>query len=276
MTASLDWREGAGVFEIDGRELEYAMFGPAPADAPTIVLLHEGLGALKLWRDFPERLAAATGCGVFVWSRAGYGQSDPVQPPWPLDYMTIEAMEQLPQALDAISPKRAVLFGHSDGGTIAAIYGGSVSDARVRGLILMAPHFFTEPGGQASIAATRAAFIDGGLRDRLARHHRDVDATFHGWSGAWLDPGFAGVWNVEDVLDYIRVPVLAIQGRQDEYGTLAHIEALEARVGAPVERAIIEDCRHAPHLEQPDATLAAVADFLATLFRLEDVGAAPP
>lgn len=272
---TLDWRDGgAGKFDIGGRRLEFAMAGPAPEAAPTIVLLHEGLGALKLWRDFPPSLTQKTGFGVFAWSRAGYGGSDPVPPPWPLDYMTREATENLPAVLDAIGVRRAILFGHSDGATIAAIHAGTVSDQRVRGLILMAPHFFTEPGGQASIAKTRSAFLDGGLRERLARHHRNVDATFLGWSGAWLDPAFERDWNVEDALDYIRIPSLAIQGRHDEYGTFAHIEALETRASGPVERVIVEDCRHAPHLEQPEATLTAVKSFLERLSHIEATGRA--
>ena len=274
--ASLTWRDGAeGVFEIDGKRLEYAMLGPGPEAGLTLVLLHEGLGSLALWRDFPQRVAAATGCGVFLWSRAGYGRSDPVPPPWPLDYMTHEAVEALPQVLDAIGLEKGVLLGHSDGATIAAIHSGNVADLRIRGLILMAPHFFTQPGGQASIAKTRDAFREGPLRERMSRYHQDVDSTFNGWAGVWLDPTFDRDWNVEDALDYLRIPVLAIQGADDEYGTLAHIEAIEARSRAPVDRVIIPDCRHSPHLEQPEATLAAVTDFVARLARMEAEAGAP-
>lgn len=254
--------------QVDGKALEYACFGPAPDQAPTIALLHEGLGCLALWRDFPARLAAATGWGVFAWSRAGYGQSDPADLPRPIDYMTREAVDVLPQVLDQIGFRRGVLFGHSDGATIAAIYGGSVSDQRVRGLILMAPHFFTEPGGLASIAQARTAFDTGDLRAKLARYHRDVDTAFRGWNDAWLTPEFAD-WNVADVIDYFRIPTLAIQGRDDQYGTLAQITEIESRAYAPVETAILDDCRHAPHLEQPARTLAAVTEFTTRLARIE-------
>lgn len=267
--ATLSWRDGgAATMTVRGCRLECATYGPAPAAAPTVVMLHEGLGCLELWRDFPRRVADATGCGVFAWSRAGYGRSASVAPPWPLDYMEREATTCLPAVLDVIGVKKAILLGHSDGATIAAIHAGAVSDGRVRGLILMAPHFFTEPGGQAAIGATRAAFETGGLRERLARYHQDADSTFQGWSGVWLDPRFAA-WNVTDALDHFRIPTLAIQGRQDEYGTLAHIHALEARSPGPVETVVIDECRHAPHLEQPKATLAAICSFVETLLAME-------
>jgi pimeloyl-ACP methyl ester carboxylesterase len=250
-----------------GKRLEWAHWGPAPADAPTIVLLHEGLGCLGLWRDFPERLAAATGFGVMAWSRAGYGQSDPADLPRPLDYMTREATHVLPQVLAATGFRRGILMGHSDGATIALEYAGRVFDPRIRGLVVMAPHTFAEPMGLAEIARARAAF-QGGLRERMAKWHRDPDHTFAGWNDAWLDPAFAN-WNVTEVIDYLRVPVLAIQGRQDQYGTLAQIAEIEARSYAPVETLILDDCRHAPHQDQPEAVLAAVADFCARLERIE-------
>ena len=190
-----DWRSGAaGASTIGGKRLETLCHGPAPDRAPTIVMLHEGLGCVALWRDFPRRLAAATGFGVFAYSRAGYGQSDPVALPRPLDYMTREARETLPELLDAIGFRRGVLLGHSDGASIAAIYAGSVEDFRVRGLVLMAPHFFTEPSGLAAIAAARD-----GLRKRRSAERGSPNTTatstcaFRGWSDAWLDPGFQGL-----------------------------------------------------------------------------------
>ncbi|MEC9313050.1 MAG: alpha/beta fold hydrolase, partial [Pseudomonadota bacterium] len=166
---------GSGTVTAGGANLEYACHGPAPDQAPTLVLLHEGLGCVALWRDFPEKLAAATGLGVFVYSRQGYGQSDPVTLPRPLDFMTREAKDVLPGLLDAIGLEHGVLMGHSDGATIAAIYGGSVLDHRVRGLILMAPHFFTEPGGLAEIAKAKEAYDSGDLKEKLAKYHKDPD-----------------------------------------------------------------------------------------------------
>ena len=267
--AAWDWRDGAsGFVEIDSGRLEAASFGPSPEAAPTVVLLHEGLGCVGLWRDFPQKLAAATGFGVFAFSRFGYGASDTIALPRPLDYMTREAVDVLPKVLDAIGFRRGVLLGHSDGATIAAVHAGTIEDFRVRGLILMAPHFFTEPGGLASIRAARDAFVHGDLRARLARHHRDVDAAFNGWCDAWLDPGFER-WNVAEAIDYWRVTTLAIQGRDDEYGTLAQIREIETRTYSPVDSLILDGCKHHPHWEAEAATLAAIVDFCARLERIE-------
>lgn len=274
MTA-IDWSTApAAPLLVNDVALEYACHGPAPETAPSIVMLHEGLGCTALWRDFPARVAARTGMGVFVWSRRGYGRSDPAVLPLPLDFMTREAVEALPPLLDAIGFRRGILFGHSDGATIAAIHAGSVPDARVRGLILMAPHFFTEDIGLAEIARARQTFATTGLKQKMARYHRDPEAAFRGWNDAWLDPGFRA-WNVADVIDHIRVPVLAIQGRGDQYGTLAQIEELETRCPAPLDKVILDDCRHSPHLEQPGTTLDAVAGFVSRLMQIEASGGAP-
>ncbi len=267
--AEVAWREAPTTGLVAGsKALEYACFGPPPDRAPTIVMLHEGLGCRALWRDFPARLAAQTGWGCCVYSRAGYGQSEPTELPRPLDYMTREALEALPDVLAATGFRRGILLGHSDGATIAAIYAGSVQDHRVRGLILMAPHFFAEELGLTEIGKAGKAYESGDLRAGLARYHRDPDNAFRGWHDSWRHLDFRA-WNVADVIDYLRVPVLAIQGRQDQYGTLAQIEELENRCYAPVEVAILEQCRHAPHLDQPDATLGEVADFVARLERIE-------
>lgn len=266
--AQLNWAAGRGWLTAGGKRLEWDSHGPAPGKAPTLVLLHEGLGSISLWRDFPKALAEATGLGVFVYSRAGYGQSDPVTLPRPLDYMSREAADVVPEVLDAAGIRRAILLGHSDGATIAAIYAGTVPDHRVRGAILLAPHFFTEPGGLASIAEAREAYATTDLRAKLARHHRDPDNAFRGWNDAWLDPGFAD-WHVGEVLDTIRVPVLAIQGEGDQYGTRAQITEIEVRCPAPVEVAMLADCGHAPHLEQRERTLDAITDFTMRLMRIE-------
>ena len=253
---------------VNGVLIEYACYGPPPSKAASIVMLHEGLGCVALWRDFPQRVAEATGLGVFVYSRQGYGASDPVMLPRPLDFMTREALDALPPLLDAIGFQRGILFGHSDGATIAAIYAGSIEDFRVRGLILMAPHFFTEPDGLAQIVKARDAYLTGDLKPRLARYHKDVDGAFLGWADTWLDPGFKD-WNVSEAIDYLRIPVLAIQGRDDQYGTLAQVQEVEDRAYCPADLAILEDCQHAPHLEQPDQTLSIVSEFVARLERIE-------
>ncbi len=278
----IDWSQTPDApLIVDGKRLEHACHGPAPdtADAesdaaPTIVLLHEGLGCVSLWRDFPRDLAQATGCGVFVYSRAGYGQSDPADLPRPLDYMTREALEVLPHVLDAIGARRVILAGHSDGATIAAIHAGSIEDFRVRGLILMAPHFFTEAMGLQSIAEARDAYAGGDLKERMARHHRDPDNAFRGWCDSWLDPGFKA-WNVAEVIDYLRIPVLAVQGRQDQYGTGAQIDEVAGRIYSPLDVTMLDDCRHAPHLDQPERTLAAIAEFTGRLRRIEAEKVAP-
>ncbi len=253
---------------LHDRELEYACYGPAPDQAPTVVMLHEGLGCVALWRDFPARLAEATGWGVFAYSRAGYGGSDPATLPRPLDYMTREALDVLPDVLARSGFRRGVLMGHSDGASIAAIYAGSVQDHRVCGLVLMAPHFFTEEAGLDEISKAKTAYETGDLRGRMSRYHRDPDNAFRGWNDSWLAPGFRE-WNVAEVIDYWRVPVLAIQGRQDQYGTLAQIQEIESRIYSPLDVAILEDCRHAAHLDQPDQTLAVTVDFLTRLQRIE-------
>jgi len=257
-----------GRLAVDGVALEYACHGPAPDQAATIVLLHEGLGCVALWRDFPARLAAYTGMGVFVYARQGHGQSDTIDLPRPLDFMTREAVDVLPKLLTKIGFQHGVLMGHSDGATIAAIYVGSVQDHRVRGLILLAPHFFTEPEGLREIAKSRGAYESGDLKTRLGKYHRDPDGAFYGWNDVWLDPGFEG-WDVADVIDYFRVPVLAIQGRQDQYGSLAQIEEIVDRAYAPVERVVIEDCQHVPHLEHPEKVLDQVRNFITRLQRIE-------
>lgn len=266
---TIDWSETPErPLTIDGMALEYACWGPTPQEAPTLVMLHEGLGSIAQWKDVPKRLAAATGFGVFAYARAGYGASDPVSLPRPLDYMTREAEDVLGTVLDTAGIGHCVLLGHSDGATIAAIYAGSVSDMRVRGLILIAPHFFTEPEGLAAIRAAGEAYQKGDLKERLAQYHSNVDAAFHGWHGAWTDPGFVE-WNVADAIDHWRIPVLAIQGDADPYGTLAQIAEIEGRIYSPIETLILNGCGHAPHLEKPDATLSAITEFCTRLDRLE-------
>lgn len=248
--------------------LDYACWGPPPDQAPTIVLLHEGLGSVAQWKGIPAALAHATGLGVLAYSRRGYGASDPVPLPRPLDYMTREATEVLPEVLNAAGVRNCLLLGHSDGASIAAIYAGSVFDRRLRGLILIAPHFFTEPMGLAAIRAAGLAYRTGDLKPRLARYHADVDGAFFGWHDAWTDPGFED-WNIADVIDHLRVPVLAIQGSCDPYGTMAQIAEVEERCYAPVETLILKGAGHAPHLAQADTCLAGMSAFCARLMRLE-------
>ena len=254
-----------GHLSIERASLEYRMIGLRPDKAPTIVMLHEGLGSITTWGEFPAKLAERTGAGVFVYSRAGYGKSSSITLPRPLDYMQREATDVLPALLDAIGFRRGILLGHSDGATIAAYYAGSHQDHRVRGLVLMAPHFFTEPEGLAEIRKARKAYETTDLRARLARHHADVDAAFRGWNEAWLDPEFA-TFDTTDALAYIRVPVLVMQGSADPYGTLAQVRVVEEECYCPVETVVLPGVGHAPHREKPDETLAAIAAFTDRIF----------
>jgi pimeloyl-ACP methyl ester carboxylesterase len=205
-------------FTVGGLKIEAAWYGPPPAAAPTLVLLHEGLGCVAMWRDFPRRLAERSRHGVLAYSRQGYGRSDPVPLPRSLGYMHQEALDVLPAILDQAEIRKAILIGHSDGASIATIYAGSRQDFRIRGLVLIAPHFVVEEMGLREIRAAKATYEAGDLRQRLGRYHgSNVDVAFWGWNRAWLDPAFR-CWRIDDNLAYIRVPILIIQHFEDPYG----------------------------------------------------------
>jgi pimeloyl-ACP methyl ester carboxylesterase len=259
----------SGMLRIGSSDLEYRMTGPAPGDAPTLVLLHEGLGSAGLWGDFPEKLATATGAGVFAYSRAGYGASTPVQLPRPLDYMHAEALDVLPKLLDAIGFRRGLLVGHSDGASIAAIYAGGVQDHRIRGLALIAPHFIVEDISVQSIAEIKNLYETTDLKAKLARWHRDVDNAFYGWNDAWLNPTFRD-WDISEYLAYIRVPVAIVQGADDHYGTIRQIEIAQEECYCPVDVSIITGAGHSPHREAPEATLNAIAEFAGRILHVHE------
>jgi len=259
----------SGMLAIGDAQIEYRMTGPALDAAPTIVMLHEGLGCVGLWGDFPERLAAATGCGVFVYSRAGYGASSPAVLPRGPDYMHIEALEVLPKVLDAIGFRRGLLVGHSDGASIAAIYAGGVQDHRIRGVALLAPHFVMEEMNLAAIAKARDDYRGTELRAKLARWHRNVDNAFHGWNDAWLSPAFRG-WDISDYLAYIRVPVAIIQGADDPYGTALQIEIAQEECYCPVDATLIPGAGHSLHRELPEQTLAILTEFSDRILRIHE------
>lgn len=258
-----------GFLRIGASDLEYRMIGPQPADAPTIVMLHEGLGSAGLWGDFPEKLQAATGAGVFAYSRAGYGASTPAKLPRPLDYMHIEARAVLPKLLDAIGFRRGLLVGHSDGASIAAIYAGGVQDHRVRAIALMAPHFIVEDISVTSIAEIKTAYETTNLREKLARWHTNVDNAFYGWNGAWLDPAFRA-WDISEYLAYIRVPVAIIQGADDQYGTIRQIEVARQECSCPVDETMLAGVGHSPHREATGATLDAISEFANAVLRNDE------
>jgi pimeloyl-ACP methyl ester carboxylesterase len=255
----------AGFLRVGACDLEYRMIGPAPEDAPTIVMLHEGLGSVGLWGNFPDRLEAATGFGVLAYSRAGNGASTPVKLPRPLHYMHTEALEVLPKLLDQIGFRRGLLLGHSDGASIATIYAGGVADHRVRGVAMMAPHFVVEDISVASIAEIKTAYETTDLKAKLARWHNPVDNAFHGWNGAWLDPKFRG-WDISEYLAYIRVPVAIVQGINDQYGTIRQIEIAEEECYCPVEVTMIPGAGHSPHRDAPEVTLNAISEFARSIF----------
>jgi pimeloyl-ACP methyl ester carboxylesterase len=246
-----------------GRQLDYRWLPPAAPQRPTLVFLHEGLGSIELWKDFPARVAAATGCGTLVTSRYGYGQSGVLQEKRGVDYMHHEALEALPAVLADRGIAAPVLIGHSDGASIALIYAGA-QRWPVTGLVLMAPHVFVEDVTVAAIAEAKLAYETTDLAQKLGRYHRDAERTFRGWNDIWLAPPFRA-WNIEDVLPAITAPTLLIQGADDEYGTTAQLDAITRGVKGPVETLVLPACKHSPHRDQPEATLQVIARFVGAL-----------
>jgi pimeloyl-ACP methyl ester carboxylesterase len=247
---------------IDGIEIEQQWWGDDDARRPPLVLLHEGLGSVGLWRTFPAAIAEATRRRVMAYSRAGHGASDPPALPHTTQFMHGEA-RLLPSILDAAGIDRAILLGHSDGGSIALIAAAEFP-SRVDALVLEAPHVFVEDVSIESIQRTTTAYRSGLLRPLLARHHRHVDVAFNGWSDVWLDPAFRQ-WNLQAYLPRITCPVLAIQGEADEYGTLKQIDAIAHQVAGRVTRLVLPACGHSPHRDRPQDVLNAVTAFVRTL-----------
>lgn len=242
-----------------GHRLEVERIDAGGEHRPVLVLLHEGLGSVAMWRDFPGRLAHATGCNVVVYSRYGYGRSDPILAPHGVRYMHDEALVTLPDLLDGLDVDNPVLIGHSDGASIALIHAGA-RVRPVRAVVAMAPHVMVEDISIRSIEAAKHAYQTGDLRQRLARYHADVESAFRGWNGIWLHPDFRA-WNIEEYLPSIARPVLAIQGKDDEYGTMEQVHRI-TRAVADAEVLALEDCRHSPHRDQPEAVLAAITRFV--------------
>ncbi len=258
----MEWVSGYNIdFDVGGVRLEGACYGPPPTEAPTLLLLHEGLGCVRLWRDFPQKLSEATGCGVFAYSRQGYGNSDPVTLPRPLNYMNIEAEAVVPVIIDQLGVNDVFLVGHSDGGSIAAAYAGIKEDPRLCGIVLMAPHFFAEDISVSAISEALEAYQSKGLREKLSKYHSDVDGAFHGWCDSWLNPAFRK-WSIVDELKQIDVPVQFIQGDEDRYGTLAQLEALEGALSAPLTSKIYKECGHSPFSEKAAQSIADIAEFV--------------
>jgi pimeloyl-ACP methyl ester carboxylesterase len=245
---------------IASHRIEYERIDVGGGRRPALVFLHEGLGSVTMWRDFPARVAEATRCDAIVYSRHGYGRSDPLTAPRPVTYMHDEALVALPELLDQLGVERPILVGHSDGGSIALIHAGAAGRP-VAALALMAPHVMVEDISVESIAAAKVAYETTDLRARLGRHHADVDSAFWGWNRVWLDPAFR-LWNIEPYLPRVRCPVLAVQGADDEYGTMAQIERIAGAVPG-VEVLALDRCGHSPHRDRPDAVIEAITRFVA-------------
>lgn len=245
-------------------QIEYAFVGRADADVPWLVILHEGLGSHAMWRNFPQQLCQACGARGLVYSRPGYGRSTPrpADEHWAPDFMHRQAREVLPALLDALgAPSRYHLFGHSDGASIALIHAASFPD-RVASTTVLAPHILVEPVSIASIEVARTAYQDGELRQKLARYHDDADSAFWGWNDIWLAPAFRD-WTLHDLLPAIRCPVLAVQGNDDQYGTMAQVDGIADALAPGQCRLLkLDHCGHSPHRDQPDAVIHATRQFL--------------
>lgn len=229
---------------------------------PEILMLHEGLGSVSMWRDFPQRLARTSGCRVVAYSRRGYGRSEPRAAPYGLRFMHEEALETLPALRETLGIERPLLFGHSTGASMALIHAGA-GRWPVAAIAALAPITFVEPSNLASIARARDLWRATDWREKLARHHDDVDMAWSGWNDTWLDPTFRA-WTIEEDLQGIRVPVLMILGEGDEYSTPTQLDYLKAhaRLAASIEELLLPGCGHAPHRDQPEAVLRAVGRLL--------------
>ena len=243
-----------------GKRLEYERWGNSSGNKPTLVFLHEGLGSLSMWRDFPEQVAQKTGCSALAYSRAGYGNSEEADYPRPVAFMHQEAIEGLPEFLEKMHVREVLLVGHSDGGSISLIYAATPA-APVRALILESPHVFVEETTIQSIAASKEEYLHGNLKSRLAKYHPRTDETFLGWCDVWLRPEFVS-WNIEEFLPQIKIPVLVIQGEADRFGTVRQVEAIQKGCAGPVETFLIPECGHRPHREEPDQVMSAMVSFI--------------
>lgn len=245
---------------VQGHSLEVHRIAGRNSGVAELVFLHEGLGSVSLWKDFPARVGEVTRCPVTVYSRYGSGSSELLAEPRRVTYMHDEAVHTLPDLLAQLQIQNPILIGHSDGGSIALIYAGAHN--HVRGLVLLAPHVFVEDLGVASIAEAKVKFETTDLAEKLGRHHRDAARTFWGWNDIWLHPEFRH-WNIEEYLPRITCPILCIQGLDDEYGTMAQVQAIARRASGPVEVLALEDCGHSAHRDRAEAVLGAISKFVA-------------
>jgi pimeloyl-ACP methyl ester carboxylesterase len=252
---------------IGGKRLEINWYGPSPGEAPTLVFLHHGLGCAAMWRDYPGKLAAAVGCGALVYSRLGYGRSDPCSLPIQVRFMHEEGLDVLPGVLEVTGIRQCILIGHSDGASIAIIYAGGTTAKPLLGIITEAPHVFFEKRTMLGIQKAKKSYQGGDLRKKLEKYHgSNTECAFWGWNDTWLHPDFLK-WDIQEYLPGIKVPMLVIQGEDDEYGTGAQVKAIERYAGAGAETVILPGCGHAPHLEQETAAFKVMTDFISRIFR---------
>lgn len=246
-----------------GHRLEAVYQPPARENATVLVFLHEGLGSAGLWKDVPAELARRTGCGTLVYSRYGNGFSDTLAEARAVSYMHDEALSTLPEVLNAFDVRDAVLVGHSDGASIALIYAGEIGE-RIRGVVCEAPHVFVEDLSVQSIAQAKTAFEQTDLAARLGRYHQDVKLTFYGWNDIWLHPDFRA-WNIESSVKRVAVPVLLVQGADDEYGTFRQLASIRNKAASRVDTLYLAACGHSPHRDRPEPTLSTIAGFVESL-----------
>lgn len=247
------------------KNIESVWYGPSSEEAPTLVFLHEGLGCVSLWKDFPEKLSDKTKCGALTYSRIGYGKSNSCRLPRDLDFLHQEALIELPKILSEYNIREYILIGHSDGASIALIYGGECSKKGLLGIICEAPHVFCEDITILSIKKIKNLYYNGNLRERLKKHHgENVDNAFNGWVDVWLDPDFSA-WNIEPSLPKISVPQLILQGINDEYGTAKQVNSIVNQSGNSVETCFLQNCGHSPHLDKETVTLKVMNLFIRKL-----------
>jgi len=247
---------------IGNKRLEYCWVGPSNSEKPVLVFLHEGLGCIQLWRDFPQAICQKLGMRGFIYSRAGYGNSSPCELPRSISYMHDEAIDVLPQVLDKAGIENAILVGHSDGGSIALIYGGTCTTSRVKAIITLAAHVFSERQVYSAFVSARSSYQAGDLRARLQKYHgSNVDNAFWGWLNVWMTPEFES-WNLEEFLPAIDLPAKIIQGVNDEYGTVSQVKAIIKGIGPNAASHMIPDCGHSPHLQQRAKTMEVICDFV--------------
>jgi len=243
-----------------GRSLNYEWIGSGAANRPALIFLHEGLGSIRQWRDFPQKVSQATGCRALVYDRYGYGDSDVLaEPRRDVYFMHDEALRSLPQLVSQLKIEKPILIGHSDGASIALIHAGA--GFQVKAVVAMAPHVFIEPLCLGSIRKAAVSFETTDLKDRLGKYHRDARKTFYGWADVWLDPGFT-TWDIrEDYLPKIECQLLAVQGEDDEYGTMAQLDDIKRRVKR-CELLKLPNCGHSPFKDQPEKVLSAIQSFI--------------